>query len=279
MVFQKPVTELIKTRVSTRTFDSRKISDSAKNKLNTYIAQINSHQSCGCRFLLLESDGIKDGKAQKLGTYGMISGARDFLVMILEKDKTDASDAGYLFEELVLYSTDLGLQTCWLGGSFNKDDFEKRISLSEQEYIPIVSPLGYMKPRPRTLESVMRAAIGANKRKPWEDLFFDSHLVSLDQQQIGRYASALEMVRLGPSASNKQPWRVIHANGKFHFYLCRTPGYGLTTYDLQKNDLGIAKCHFELTAHELGLSGKWEQINDSLPVSGWEYIFSWVPEE
>lgn len=42
-----------------------------------------------------------------------------------------------------------------------------------------------------------------------------------------------------------------------------------------KNDIGIAKCHFELTAKELGLKGKWEnQNNISLP-NEWEYMTTW----
>jgi nitroreductase len=279
MTFKKPVTELITDRVSTRTFDNREISNSVRDELNAFIAGINSQKSFNGRFLLLENSEPGDGTSRKPGTYGMIAGAHSFLVMILKKDAADAATAGFLFEEIILCAADLGLQTCWLGGSFNKNDFKNRVSLAENEYIPIVSPVGYMKSKPRALESVMRTAIGANKRKPWKDLFFDSQQNPLDQQSAGRYATALEMVRLGPSASNKQPWRVILADDAFHFYLCRTPGYGLPSYDLQKNDLGIARCHFELTANELGLSGSWQQLSFNLPASDWEYISSWVASE
>ena len=39
----------------------------------------------------------------------------------------------------------------------------------------------------------------------------------------------LEMVRRGPSASNKQPWRVVRAGERWHLYLQRTRGYGRAT--------------------------------------------------
>jgi hypothetical protein len=35
----------------------------------------------------------------------------------------------------------------------------------------------------------------------------------------------LEMVRLGPSASSKQPWRVVLINTACHFYEYKEPGY------------------------------------------------------
>ena len=74
----------------------------------------------------------------------------------------------------------------------------------------------------------------------------------------------LEVVRWAPSASNKQPWRVVRGRKRWHFYLARTKGYGkglLTSLvklaDLQRVDMGIAMCHFELAAREAGIEGRW----------------------
>jgi hypothetical protein len=92
------------------------------------------------------------------------------------------------------------------------------------------------------------------------------------------------MVRIGPSASNRQPWRIIKNGGRWHLYFARTPGYRestlvrlVTVADLQRMDMGIAMCHFELTARELGLEGEWViddpgiQRQDELT----EYLVSW----
>jgi nitroreductase len=90
------------------------------------------------------------------------------------------------------------------------------------------------------------------------------------------------MLRLGPSASNRQPWRVVKEPGRavFHFYLRRSAGYEklIRAVDLQRIDLGIAMSHFELTARELGLEGHWEPRPpplDPLPERT-GYIQSWV---
>ena len=94
------------------------------------------------------------------------------------------------------------------------------------------------------------------------------------------------MVRLGPSASNKQPWRIIQDGSTWHFFLQRTPGYGsgslvfnlLRLADLQRVDMGIAMCHWELAARELGLQGKWVVKDPDIdkPDGQTEYIASWV---
>ena len=58
-----------------------------------------------------------------------------------------------------------------------------------------------------------------------------------------------------------------------------TKGYAkLLAYDLQRVDMGIAMCHFEMTANELGIEGKWvlsDPGNINIPQDT-EYIVSWV---
>jgi hypothetical protein len=118
---------------------------------------------------------------------------------------------------------------------------------------------------------------------PSERLFFDGRFgAALSSQTAGAYAVPVEMVRLGPSASNRQPWRIIKDGAGWHFYLKRTPGYGkrrlVTTADLQRMDMGIAMSHFELTAQELGLAGHWVVQEPAIPKPDnlTEYIISWV---
>ena len=70
------------------------------------------------------------------------------------------------------------------------------------------------------------------------------------------------------------------------FYLQRTPGYGkdsligkiLGVADVQRVDMGIALCHFELTMRELGLPGGWIIREPALakPDRHTEYVASWA---
>lgn len=65
----------------------------------------------------------------------------------------------------------------------------------------------------------MRKRIQTDQRKEWSELFFNESLSSpITKEEAKDMAFALEMVRLGPSASNKQPWRIVRKDGNWHFF-------------------------------------------------------------
>ena len=72
-------------------------------------------------------------------------------------------------------------------------------------------------------------------------------------------------MRLAPSAVNKQPWRVVVCDNKAHFYEKRSKGYiSADNWDIQKIDMGIALCHFELEAKECGISASFSVSDPGL---------------
>ncbi|MFN2165390.1 MAG: nitroreductase family protein, partial [Anaerolineae bacterium] len=223
-----------------------------------------------------------------LGTYGFIKAAAGFILGAMRNAPKNAEDYGYLMETIVLHATDLGLGTCWLGGSFTKSSFAAKIGAGDGETVPAVVATGHIAERPRALDSLVRRTAGSDRRLPWDKLFFSGSLgAPLPQDEAGAYAAPLEMVRLGPSASNKQPWRVVKLGTLWHFYLSRTRGYGqgrlakgMAPADMQRLDMGIAMCHFERTAAELGLAGRWvvEQPGLGELDDLTEYTASWASQ-
>lgn len=276
MEFERSVLELIKTRRSTRTYVDKEIESIMLHHMEEYLHQVNREATIKVRFVLTSSQTKEQPERRKLGTYGVVTGANTFIAGILDKEEKKITDFGYLFEKIILKATDLGLQTCWLGGTFKKSDFEKSMDLAENEQIVMVSPLGYKKEKMRMLETAMRKFAGSDNRKPWNELFFDREsTIPLTKENAGLFSTPLEMVRLAPSASNKQPWRVMKEGDLFHFFLCRTKGYWATAFDMQKNDIGIAMCHFELSVEELKLWGKWQPEEVKNTPKDWEYITTW----
>jgi hypothetical protein len=188
-------------------------------------------------------------------------------------------------EYAVLFATDLGLGTCWLGGTFSKSNFAKKIAVTAREVMPAVVTVGYIEDGSRFGDWIRKRA-RSDLRFPWESLFFDERFGEpLTAERAGLYAEPLEMVRLAPSASNKQPWRIVRVGDVWHFFLQRTKGYGEGSFlfrllhlaDLQRVDMGIAMCHFELTARELGLTGRWviDEPDIRKPDESTEYTVSW----
>jgi hypothetical protein len=191
-------------------------------------------------------------------------------------------------EAIILYATDMGLGTCWLGGTFTRSSFAERMGLRAGELMPAVTSVGYPADGLTLRDRLIRLGAGSEARLSWDRLFFDGDLgVSLSREDAGDYAAALEAVRLGPSASNKQPWRVVRDGGAWDFYLQRTPGYlrsnggRRANDDLQRVDMGIALCHWELTALELGLQGRWsldrQDRRETAELT--EYAASWIEDE
>ena len=155
----------------------------------------------GIRYLLVDRQSDAGKPIEKLGTYGVISGAQAFVAGVVPKNDAKAVQFGYWFEKIVLCATELGLATCWLGGSFNRADFGRKVALSEQEIIPIVSPVGYAAEKRSVMENLVRSMAKSSTRKPWSELFFDQDgQIPLTAETAGDWAVPLEMIQLGPSA-------------------------------------------------------------------------------
>ncbi|MFL7894425.1 MAG: nitroreductase family protein [Anaerolineales bacterium] len=285
--FSKPIIDLISQRFSCRTYQKRDLDREIRSKLGDFAASTKTGPlGYEARFELVASSEQDPMRLRSLGTYGFISGASAYLVGAMEGNRFSPEDFGYLLEKLILYATDLGLGTCWLGGTFTKSSFAKKINARSSELVPAVSAVGYIAERPRRIETWLKSRRGTKTRKPWSQLFFDHRFNHpLPAQGLDGYHLALEMVRLAPSASNRQPWRVVRDENQYHFYLQRTPGYRdnlltrwTTVADLQRMDMGIAMCHFELSAAEKGLLGGWQLRDPQIELLDeyTEYTVSWI---
>ena len=277
--FEKPVEEIIRLRKSVRTFDPRPIEEKDAEILRHHMKNLDNPFGATVRVDILEDQPGTDSR--KLGTYGVIRGCSTYMGAAVTDGPLCLEALGYAFEKLILHCTAMGLGTCWLGGTFKRSAFADAMNLQSGELFPAVSPIGYSKVKQTLMDSLVRAVTNGDKRKAWENLFFrDSFDNPLEETEAGEYRIPLEMVRLAPSASNKQPWRIVMSEGAFHFFESRTPGYAsMIPYDLQRIDLGIAACHFELAALEEGLSGCFTVSDPLIKMAGPDvgYVFTWRP--
>jgi len=272
----------IEKRRSVRTYDDTSLSNEEKRRIEKVIEKpLSCPFGNKSRFCTIDMSEIDKREARGLGTYGFIKGATLFIIGAAEKHHRALEDFGYHLEKIILELTVMGFGTCWMGGTFNRANFARRISIRENELLPAITPVGYPLNRRSLRENLIRLAASARKRKPWEGLFSLGDVEHpLERESAGRYQIPLEMVRIGPSASNRQPWRIVkeQTGEVFHFYLRRTKGYGkiVPEVSLQNIDMGIAMCHFEFSAGELGLNGRWIEREPEDKPPGMEYIVSWV---
>ncbi len=284
-LFNAPIIETIRRRFSCRVYNERPIDATKQQDLLAFIESLPAGPFGGRpRFRLVAATETDRASLRGLGTYGFIRGATGFIIGAVEPGGKYLEDFGYLMEAIILHATSLNLGTCWLGGTFTKSSFARKIDLGTSETMPAVTAIGEFIRSEQVRQGLVSGIAEAGRRLPWESLFFDVKFgTPLDRASAGAYAMPLSMVRIAPSASNKQPWRVVKDGSCWHFYLQRTPGYRrdalktlLDLCDLQRVDMGIALCHFELTAREMGLAGYWETEDPCIPGARAEYVASWV---
>ena len=263
--------EAIRSRRSVRTFngtalspeDGKKILDFAETAENPYGLPI-TWKILDARKHGLNSPVIVGTDTYIAGKMGRVPHAEEAF--------------GYSFEKIVLFSEALGVGTTWIAGTMNREAFEQAMEVSAEEVMPCVSPLGYPAERMSLRETMMRKGVKADSRFEFEELFFDGSFDKpLTKDGAGKLFDALDAVRLAPSAVNKQPWRCVCREDKVHFYEKRSKGYvSENGWDIQRIDMGIALCHFELAAAESGIGVSFERKDPALPLpDDMQYIASW----
>lgn len=272
-----PIEKTIKKRVSVRNYDPKNISEKDKEKLVNEINQLNNPFGENVRIHFIVKDTASNG--EKLGTYGVIKGAKTYLGVSVDKSEYGLVAAGYQFENLILYATNMGLATVWLAATFSRDQFATAMDIKEDELFPAISPIGYAAGKRSFTENLMRKTMKSDKRKSWEEIFFqDTFGNPLSKEEAREYAIPLEMLRLAPSATNAQPWRVVKKQGSYHFFETHKNKTSEEEIMIKKVDLGIALSHFHQTTLERGLTGKFEKQSDfeiDIPENS-NYIITWI---
>lgn len=182
---------------------------------------------------------------EKISTYGVVKNAPSYLVTVCKNNREGMIDCGYVLEKLILALEAKGIGTCWLGGTYKRSQL--KVPVGDGEIIPIISPVGYGAKKKALSDKIVRGIAGSDRRLPFDTLFFDKDFETSIENPSWR--KRLEHVRIGPSASNKQPWRIVMKEpDTAHLYLERTPnyGYGKLPYDIQMVDMGIAISHYEI---------------------------------
>lgn len=262
----------VKNRRSVRTFDGLGITDKLLEDLKEYAASVSNPYGIPVSFDFL------DAKDNDLSS-PVLKGEELYVTAKVKKVENADVAYGYSFESLLMHAVNKGLGTVWIGGTMPRDKFEKACNLADDEIMPCVSPIGFAADKMGVKEVLMRKGVKADFRYAFEELFFkndfNTPLTEDEAEKMGIF-SALEAVRLAPSAVNKQPWRVVVTDNAVHFYEKKDRGYDNGTYDLQKVDLGIAINHFDFECKDGGktLSFKVSNPGIAMPGDNYEYIAS-----
>lgn len=258
---EKQYSELVRERRSVRTFDGQGIRSEILEQLKSFAGSCSNPYGIPMEFRFLDAKehGLKSP---------VIAGTEEYVAVKLKRVPHFEEALGYAMEQFVLDAWSVGIGTTWIGGTMDRQAFEKAMDLSEDEIMPCVSPIGYIAKRMSLKETVMRKGVGADRRKAFEELFYiDNFDRPMKDDEAGELLLPLQMVRWAPSAVNKQPWRIVVTGSDVHFYMAKGKGFeSASVGNMQKIDLGIALCHFALGAEEAGIDVEFEINDPEIPV-------------
>jgi nitroreductase len=261
--------EMIRRRKSVRTFTGEPLRSEDRAALEQYIrSQTNPFDvPVDIRLLDAEEYGLSSP---------VIVGENLYLAAKVKRRGPYEIGFGYSFEAMCLYALSLGIGTVMLAASLSRAAFEKAMDVQSDEVLPAASPIGYPAQKKSSRESLMRKALKADERLPFEQLFFDRQYGNkLTASSAGIYADALEMARWAPSAGNKQPWRAVVSADQVHFYEAKSM-QDSPLGDIQKVDVGIALAHFNLTMQETGHNGRFIETDPGIALpENVRYIISY----
>lgn len=267
------MSDLIRRRRSVRTFDGVPLREEDAARIAEFAGKAENPYKIPVEWRLL------DRKADRVSS-PVIAGTDTFIAGKMQQLPHAEEAFGYSFEKVVLFAESLGVGTTWIAGTMDRRAFEQAMGVSQDEVLPCVSPLGYPAEKMSLRESMMRKGVKADSRLDFEKLFFKGSFdVSLSPADAGDLQLPLELVRLAPSAINAQPWRAVLCEDAVHFYKKRGRGMGGGSWDIQKIDMGIALCHFELGAEECGIRPVFRAADPGIShEDGLSYVASFVIE-
>lgn len=287
---QFDVISAIHNRISTKNFFDCFLEESKRDALTKFIMSVGSGPFLSkTKFYLTDIVGLSLKEMALLRLPKDIRHAYTYIVgTVLTSEEYNLEDYGYVFEKILLYATSLQLGTAWLSLRLNRNRFAELVGAKDFELIPCISPVGlpYDYLTKNDTSSHFNDLSDVKLRKPKQQLFFESNFSNpIRFDHSSKYYFAMEMVRLAPSIRNKQPWRILYdpISRAYHFYLEHSmhelylPQYE-QVIDLQRVDMGVAMCHFELTLQQFDLEGKWRIMdpNHPLPSKKLEYIATWT---
>lgn len=215
--------EAIEARHSVRSYLDKEIEPEKVKQLQEAIDECNVQS--GLHIQLVTNDG-EAFKTIKAG-YGVFSGLNNYFVLVGKKGDEAEQQCGYYGEKLVLLAQQLGLNTCWIGGSYSK---RKTVaSVARGEKIHLVIAVGYGESQGKE-----------HKTKPFEAL------CSAECAMPEWFRTGVKAAMLAPTALNQQKF-IFRFEGDTVIPETKSGFFSQV-------DLGIAKYHFEVGAASTGAS-------------------------
>lgn len=242
--------DIILERHSVRSYADTPLSPEEVNAIRAQISDINSHvPAAHFQFFTDDDSPFRGG----MGSYGIFRNARNYVAAVVDTGVANALElAGYAGEQIVLRATELGLGSCFVGGTFDNNKMPVQLRVGWKTVFIIT--LGHPEGKKRMGEKIIYSLSHRRKMEPAD--FYDSgrSAVPLDraEEMYPAFRNALTAVAAAPTAMNRREVRIwIGSDNMIHASVPEMTGF-------QPIDLGIAKYNLRQI-----IPGEWDFGNDA----------------
>lgn len=229
------LSDAIFTRASLRNYLPDPISPDQQHQLCKIISRCNDRAGLHIRLICGQNEPFRSFSK----SYGMLKGVNNCLLFAGSAEDPDLEEkCGYYGEMVILTATAMGLGTCWVGGTYDKQFCEGL--LDDGERLVCAAAVGYTPEGRSSREKLIRRVTKSSCKSVAELASGLSHAPSW-------FMSGMAAVQRAPSAMNRQGYRFVKKrDNSVEAHLTGENAFSLV-------DLGIAKLHFEIGAH----GGSW----------------------
>ncbi len=204
--------ELMRSRVSCRSFQWQKMTSSDRDELLEFVR----HHTESPEKSLMGDGPIRFEYISARLTVWPVVGAHEFLVAIAPKEyqRLSVIDVGRTLQKIVVDATRIGLSTCWIGPGADQEDVMRQLGDRfdvGQDHVICVCAVGYQSwYKPLLLRFIQRLQ---RRRLPLSALCFaDSDMktpLDVEAGPFERFKKVFEVCQWSPSAFNGQPARCV----------------------------------------------------------------------
>lgn len=230
----------LKLRHSQRVFTDKPLPKDIINRIEALITDVNTHEA-GVRFELVVDDSGPFNSFLK--SYGMFRNVKNYIACVVDHDYAHYLErAGYYGEKLLMNAFCLGLGTCFIGGTYNKDKVTARIRIGE-ELLYIIA-IGYESDKKASITAQLTQYISHIRKLDYKDYLVTDLTMDECFSAFPLLRDGIEAIACSPSALNKRPTRI-------NIRRTTNEGYKLSLCVPEQNkhqliDLGIAMYNFQV---------------------------------
>lgn len=197
-------------------------------------------------------------------TYGSVKGASWYILVGASDTPESILTLGFRMEQVALKIFQMGLGVNFITATFKGSSFISAADFPETTPLRVIMPFGVPAGKERLTEKLTHLFMRSRNRKPFKETFSGA-----DKESI--YYQPLEMMRLAPSAYNRQPWRAVVDGNSVWFY--QIPSHNSLI------GMGNGLANFYLTLKYNGFEGTFSKPANAPKHDDWEFVTKFTLKE